>query len=211
MAEDRDNWLRGRLNALGLSLIDAGMHRIYGDRKRRMFGELPASVVEIGAGVGANFRYYPQDTMVAAVEPNRRMHRRLKENADRHGIDLSVLSDGGETVSLPSDSVDLVVCTLVLCSVEDPAQVVSEALRVLKPGGRYVFLEHVAAAEGSGLATWQRVLHRPWKWCTEGCHLNRDTSKVLEEAGFARLELDRFEVHAPVSPVAPHVAGVGWK
>ena len=156
------------LNAWLLHIADGLMHRIYGTRKRSIYRKLPGTVVEIGPGAGANFRYYKRGTRVIAVEPNVSMHPRLRKKARRRGLDLVIKSVRGEQIDLPDRSVSAVVGTLVLCTVDDPGKVVSEIYRILKPSGRYLFLEHVgrnashAAAQPAREAATCLASHGRW-------------------------------------------------
>lgn len=203
--------VRGRLNALLLDLLEGFMDRVYGGRKRAIFGGLPLRVVEVGPGPGANLRYYTPGTAVIAVEPNPLMHPALRANAARHRLELEIRGVGGERMDIATASVSAVVGTLVLCTVENPRRVVSEIYRILKPGGRYLFLEHVAAPPGSGLRRLQGVLQAPWEWLFEGCHLNRETHRLLGEAGFRRLEMDCFMLSSGLMPFTPHIFGMAVK
>ena len=208
MSADHRHAVRGPFNAWFLGAIDGVMHRIYGERKLRLLGRVPPTVVEIGAGAGANFRYYPDGTKIVAVEPSVHMHERLRAAAARHGHELEIRGLRGEALDLETGSADLVVATLVLCTVDDPRAVLAEIRRILAPGGRYVFIEHVAAEAGSALRTLQNAVTRPWCWIFEGCHPNRDTAAALEGAGFASLALERFRVVSPFVPTIPQIAGV---
>ena len=199
---------RDRLNAWLLSGAEAYMHRKYGPRKRSIFGSLPREVVEIGPGTGANFRYYAPGTRLTAIEPNPAMHPGLRASAARGGIDLTIRGLKGELLDLADESVDAVVGTLVLCSVDSPRKVVAEIRRILKPGGRFVFLEHVAAMNGTSLNRFQGLLAKPWQWAFDGCHLNRETHRVLGQAGFAALDMDCFMLTTPAVMVMPHIFGV---
>lgn len=200
--------IRGRINAWFLSYADDAMHEEYGDRKSSLFGRVPDSVVELGPGPGANFRYYPPGTRVIAIEPNPMMHRRMNERARRYGIRIELRPSSAEQMEVDSESTDLVVSTLVLCSVRDPERVVSEVRRILRPGGRFVFLEHVAAPAGTRLRTVQDRIRRPWRWLGEGCDLTRDTATILDQAGFSSLDIQQFESATSWAPYAPHIAGV---
>ena len=207
MSAHKPHPIRGRLNSWLLAAADERMHREYGERKRRIFGDVPPVIVELGPGSGANFRYYPRGTRVIAVEPNQMMHKRMHAQARRHGIEIDLRHVGAEGMEVDSESADLVVSTLVLCTVGDPEQALSEVKRVLKLGGRFAFLEHVAAAPGTRLRKVQEAIHRPWHWLGEGCNLNRDTASTLGRAGFRELELERFD--GPQStPFQPHISGV---
>jgi len=194
-----------------LDQAEAYMHRKYGARKRSIFRQLPRSVVEIGTGPGANLRYYPPETALTAIEPNPAMHAPLRANAARWRIDLTIRGIKGESLDLPSASVEAVVGTLVLCSVNNPRQVVAEIMRILKPGGRFFFLEHVAAVTGTRLNRLQTLLARPWRWAFDGCHLHRNTHLVLGQAGFAALDMDCFMLSSPAVMITPHIFGVAVK
>lgn len=162
--------------------------------KQRTIGAMRGAVVEVGPGPGTNMRYYAAGVSVVAIEPNPAMHERLRSNAADHDVDLQIrISAGralhGEQMDLPDASVDAVVGTLLLCGVDDPSQVVAEIRRVLRPGGKYFFYEHVAAPAGSVTAVAQRLLFTPHKWVFNGCEVNRDTGALLGEAGFAEVSL----------------------
>ena len=135
----KPNPVRGRLNSWFLAAAEKPMHREYGKRKLRIFGSLPPLIVELGPGSGANFRYYPCGTRVIAVEPNPMMLKRMYRQADRHGVEIDLRHAGAEGMEVESESADLVVSTLVLCSVRDPVRVLAEVRRVLTPGGRFAF------------------------------------------------------------------------
>ena len=205
------NPVLGRVNAAFFSSMNWYMHWKYRARKARLFAELPEHVVELGAGAGANFRYLRPGTTVTAIEPNPHMHRALHRNARRHGVDLEIRGVGAEGIELPDASVELVVCSLVLCTVDDPDEVLREVLRVLAPGGRFICIEHVAAPEHSALLTLQRLIYRPWKWFFEGCHTHRDTARTLEASGFSRVEIEAFTWRSAFLPVRPQIAAICTK
>ncbi len=200
--------VRARINAFVLERLEGLLEPLYGVRRRALLRDLPHSIVEIGAGAGANFPCYRTGTHVIAVEPNPRLHARLRERAHRQGLALEIHGLAGERLDLPDASTDAVVCTLVLCSADDPARVISEVRRVLRPGGRFYFLEHVAAPAGSWLRWLQRITEPPWRWLFDGCRTTRETWRLLEAAGFARLDLDHFRLRTSAVHVSPHVVGV---
>ncbi|HVP31058.1 MAG TPA: class I SAM-dependent methyltransferase [Myxococcota bacterium] len=211
MQDDIRPSLRGRFNAWFLARLDDFMHEAFGERKRRLLAALPSSLVELGPGAGANFRYYPAGTRVVAVEPNPAMHAPLRAAAERRGLALEIHGIRGESIDLPDACTDLVVSTLVLCSVDDPGQVVREAYRLLRPGGRLVFLEHVAAPSGTALRGLQALVRAPWRWLFEGCTTDRETWRTLETAGFSRLELEHFRLRGAFPHVSPQIAGSATK
>ena len=204
----QENPVRGRVNAAFFHLMDWYMHWKYGGLKSQLFGEVRGLVLEIGAGTGANLRYFPRGTRVIAVEPNRFMHEKLAARARRHGIDLEIHDGGAERMPLDGGSVDTVVSSLVLCTVRDPEAVVREVRRVLRPGGRFVCIEHVAAPAGSLVGRIQRAVHRPWSWFFEGCHTHRDTGSHLQAAGFSEVAIRPFTWRSAFVPVRPQIAAV---
>ncbi|MCW6007168.1 methyltransferase domain-containing protein [Micromonospora sp. CPCC 205371] len=205
------NPVRGRLNAAVLRATDGYAHLVLGAAKRALLADLPDRVLEIGPGTGANMRYYRPGTRVVAVEPNQHMHAGLAAAARRRGIVLELRAESAESIGLPDGSVEAVVCTLVLCTVPDPAAVVREIARVLRPGGRLYFLEHVLAADHAGYRAVQRAAARPWRWFFEGCDVLRDTERVLARAGFADLVVDRYRARTLFVPINPQIAGVATR
>lgn len=166
------------------------------------------TILEIGAGTGANLRYVPPGSRLYAVEPSRRMHDRLRRRAAEAQVELTLLPSGAESIALPDASVDETICSLVLCTVQDPAAVLAEIRRVLRPGGRFRFIEHVAAPPGLR-ASVQRAIHRPWGWVFEGCDPHRDTKGEVERAGFTEVRIEeRMLRHSVFWPVNTAVWGV---
>ena len=206
-----DHPLRGRLNAWLLRALDDYADRKYRDVKRELFGGLPHTVLEIGAGDGANFRYLAPGTHVVAVEPNVRMHAYLHEAARRHGVTVDVRVGVAERIPLPDASVEAVISSLVLCTVEDPERALAEVRRVLRPGGRFWCIEHVAAPAGTSIALIQRWVHRPWRWLFEGCETQRDTARLLREAGFSSVEITPFTLRTAFVPIRPQIAAVALR
>lgn len=206
-----DNPVRGRFNAWFLAALDGYLHAKYAAIKSRLLSGMPPVIVEIGPGSGANLRYLPRGTRVIAIEPNRRMHPLLRRKARKLGIDLDLRGLMGENMDLPSDSADFVFSSLVLCTVDDPRQVVSEVHRILKPGGRFACVEHVEAPAGSRLQGLQRTIRTPWKWVFEGCDLCRDTGELLRSAGFSRVEVNPMVLPTIFLPIRHQITAVCTK
>ena len=198
--------LRARLFAWSLAHAGDADRRLYGDRKRRLFRGVGGTVVEIGPGAGPTADYLAPGTRWVAVEPNVHFHERLARRAAARGLDLEVVAGTAAALPLADGAADAVVSTLVLCSVPDPAGALAEARRVLRPGGRLVFIEHVAA--GGLLGAAQRLLRAPWGAVADGCDPHRHTEAAIRAAGFGRVEVERFR--APLALVAPHIAGTAW-
>ena len=205
------NPIRGRFNSWLLAKFEDEFHEEVGSQKTKHIGSLAGILVEIGAGNGVNFRYYRPGVRVIAYEPNPYMHDRLHASAKAHGLDVELRATSAETLDFEDDSVDAAVCTLVLCTVPDPVRTVSEVRRVLKPGGLFFFIEHVGAKPGTFLRRMQDLLHGPWHYVFEGCHTNRQTDTLLEEAGFSSLEIERFTSSKMPPLVVPQILGVARK
>ena len=183
--------------------------RLVAERKQALFGGLQGEVLEIGIGAGANLQFYPQGIRVIGVEPNLHAHPYLRRAADEAGVPVELRTGTAEALPAEDASVDAVVSTLVLCSVDDLDRALHEVLRVLKPGGQFVFVEHVAAPRGTGLRRVQELLQPVWRVFVDGCRLDRETWTAIEQAGFADLRLDHFRL--PIYPTGPHIAGVATK
>jgi SAM-dependent methyltransferase len=199
--------LRGRFNSWFMELLDGHFERRLGDVRDELLSGLDGEVAEIGAGNGPTFRHLRPGTVVHAIEPNPYFHRRLVAEAQRRGIDLVLHPVGAEQIDLPDASVDAVISSLVLCTVSDPAAVLASVRRILKPGGRFVFLEHVGARPGSAVRRVQEAVARPWGWVFEGCHTDRDTAQAVREAGFASVDVREIRMDTVVVPIRTQIAG----
>lgn len=208
MSVQQNNPLRGRLNAWFLAAIDRYVNHLLHAKKSALFADLSGTVVEIGPGVGANLTYLAGAHRVIGIEPNAQMRPILARQVARRGINLEILPVGAEATGLPNASVDFVVCTLVLCTVGEPRRVLEEVHRILKPGGKFLFVEHVEAPHGSMLRRLQRLLRRPWRYVFEGCCLDRDTASLIRAVGFSSYEIDQYRLRSPFVPVNEQIAGV---
>jgi SAM-dependent methyltransferase len=183
-----------------------------GDHRRRLLAGLTGRVLEVGAGNGLNFPHYPATVSeVLAIEPEPYLRRLAQAAARQAPIPVRVVAGTAETLPIHDGAVDAVVASLVLCTITDPDQALAEVRRVLRPGGRLHFYEHVRASDPR-LARWQDRLERPWEWLVGGCHPNRDTVATITAAGLRLVQLDRFEVPAMPPLARPHTLGVAeWK
>lgn len=164
-------------------------------------------VLEIGAGTGFNIRHYPAEvTQVVLTEPGEALLERARRRAAEGGRSVEAVRARAEALPFDDASFDTVVSTLVLCSVRDQDKALAEVRRVLKPGGAFLFIEHVRADDPRS-ARWQDRLERPWRVVAMGCHPNRATLERIEAAGFELEELERGEL--PKSPpiVRPMITG----
>ena len=196
-----------KFNAGVLTALEGAMHKLYGTRKRRLLENHPDLVVELGAGTGANFQYYRPETHIIAIEPNVAVHKFLHQKAEKYNLKLEVKGIKAERLDLDDACTQMVVGTLVLCTIDEPKAALMEAVRVLQPGGKYVFVEHVAAQSGGMLCKLQNGIQKPWQWLFDGCRPNRNTSQTLQNAGFAKVKPERFNLRTPALPINPHIAG----
>ena len=149
-------------------------------------------VLEIGVGSGLNFPYYnrAQVSHLWALDPSDELRARAAKMAERLELDVEFIGLPGEEIPLETASVDSIVMTYTLCSIEDPAKALHGMHRVLKPGGQLLFSEHGAASEPRVLK-WQNRLTPIWKKFSGGCHLNRRIDALLANAGFDISNIER--------------------
>ncbi len=205
--EFKNNAILGPINSWMFKVLSGYMNHLFGKSKRNLFKNHPETVVEIGPGAGANMRYLKKGTKLIAIEPNIHMHNNLKKSAKKYGIELEIKTIVGESMDLPDNSVDFVACTLVMCTVSNPAQCVEQIKRILKPSGVFVFIEHVKAKENTIVSFIQNVTHKPWHWFFEGCNTKRDTKSLLESAGFSCLSIEEYNSYSPFVPITPQIRG----
>ncbi|MDT7760796.1 MAG: hypothetical protein QOC63_216 [Mycobacterium sp.] len=178
---------------------------------------LSGRVLEVGAGTGTNFEFYPDTvTEVVAVEPERRLALLAQQAAAAAPVPVTVSTDTVEGYSAAGTPFDAVVCSLVLCSVDQPDDVARQLLSVLKPGGELRYLEHVASS--GGRARLQKIADATiWPRLAGNCHTHRHTEETIVEAGFrvsgarrewtlpawAPLPVAEFAIGRAVKPVKP--------
>jgi ubiquinone/menaquinone biosynthesis C-methylase UbiE len=178
------------------------------DRRHELLSQVCGSVIEVGAGTGANLRHYPKEGIaeLVLVEPEEPMARRLETRASESGLPARIVRAPAEELPLPDAGFDFAVSTLVLCTVRDQARALSELRRVLKPGGRLLFLEHVRAKDPQ-VAKWQDRIHPLWVRVGHGCHCNRATLDSIQTAGFAVEQLEHGRIPKAPKIVRPMIAG----
>jgi ubiquinone/menaquinone biosynthesis C-methylase UbiE len=181
------------------------------EMRRSLLSAASGRVLELGAGTGHNLQHYTEAvTELVLAEPDPNMARVLRERLEREGTaagNPSVIEAPAEELPFDDGSFDVVVATLVLCTVEDPGRALAEVRRVLVEGGRFLYLEHVRSAR-RGLARWQDWLERPWGWVSGGCHPNRATDQLLAGAGFWIDSLERDKLPKAPPLVRPVIRGV---
>lgn len=202
--------LRQRIFAWALARFLYRYERFVSPYKQRLFAGVGGTVVEIGPGTGVNLRYLDREGVRwMGVDPNPFMQRYLLREAKRLGMVVDCRVGMAYELPVENESVDAVVCTLVLCSMDDQQRALREVLRVLKPGGRFLFVEHVAAPVGSRLRGVQRLIKPLWRQLADGCDPCCETGAALERAGFGAVEYER--IAAPLPIVSPQIVGVARK
>ncbi len=175
-------------------------------RRRALLAGVSGRVLEIGAGTGLNLGHYPAGADLVLSEPDEAMAERLRTRVAALDRPVGLVVAGADAQPFPDDSFDTVVSTLVLCTVPDQRSALAEVARVLRPGGRLLFLEHVRS-DSPRLARWQDRLNRPWSAFAEGCNCNRRTLDVLA-AGPLRLgAVERGTFRAMVPLLRPLATG----
>ncbi|CDP00354.1 unnamed protein product [Coffea canephora] len=203
-------WVMGKFNK-GYEAEIAGY-------KSQLFANLRGKankILEVGVGTGPNLKYYASEPgiEVFGADPNIKMEKYARAAAQDAGLPLmnfKFTQAVAEALPLGDASVDAVVATLVLCSVKDVDLALQEIMRVLKPGGLYVFVEHVAAEDGTSRRFFQGILDPLQQFFADGCHFTRKTGEVIAKAGFSSVELQRAFV--PSASIAnPQVYGIARK
>lgn len=188
-----------------------GPRAVPGRDRRDLLAGASGAVVEIGAGSGLGFAFYPPTvTSVLAVEPEPYLRGRARQAAAQAPVPVTVVAGTAAAIPAPDASADVAVACLVLCSVPDQAAALAELHRVLRPGGELRFYEHVLA-ESAPAAALQRALDRSGVWPAigAGCHLARDTGAAIRAAGFVVEGTRRFLAGpGPGSTGIPHIAGI---
>lgn len=181
--------------------------------RHELLRQVNGEVLEIGAGTGASIKHYSDKvTRLVLTEPDKHMRRLLKEKAGNHDLENIVVSDvAAEHIEAADDSFDFVVTTLVCCSVTDLQVCLREIRRVLRPGGGLVFLEHVAAADGTSRRKWQNRITPVWKTFMGNCHLNRETEQAIVAEGFEIIQIERESMRKALPVVRPTIRGIARK
>ncbi|MFN3349278.1 class I SAM-dependent methyltransferase [Pseudorhodoplanes sp.] len=160
-------------------------------------------VLEIGIGPGLNLAHYDPGKVkkVIGIDPEPGFLELGRKQFEQSPVPVEIVQAPGETLPLDDGIADCAVLTYTLCSVGDPVAALLEIRRVLKPGGRLLFLEH-GRSDDANIAQWQDRLNPLWNVFSCGCQINRDTAHLLSEAGFRIEDADRFYL-----PGAPKILG----
>lgn len=156
-------------------------------------------VLELGIGGGLNLAFYDPAKVerVIGVDPSRELRRRAEQAPRPPGLEVELREGEAEALPFDNGAFDTIVCTFTLCSVRDPAKVLGEARRVLKPGGALMFSEHGLAPD-AGVQRWQRRIEPLWKHIAGGCHLTRPPAASIAGAGFTLIDVQ--SMYLPGTP-----------
>ena len=199
-------WGRG-FSALYDRLMKRTEEAGFRDMRRQALAPASGRTIDIGSGTGGNLGLYPDSvTELVFAEPDPHMIKRLRPKVRGAGLDAEVVEAPAEALPFEDSSFDTAVYTLVLCTVPDPVAALAETARILKPGGKLLFVEHVRAKD-PGTARKQDRLHGPWKFFADGCHCNRDTVATIEAAGFTLEGASEAELPEAPPLIRPAVLG----
>lgn len=185
------------------------------DWRARLLSTLEGSVLEVGAGTGFNLPHYPEAvTRLVLSEPDKHMRKAFaRKHSDHLDKRMEVITASLDKLPMEDASFDAVVSTLVLCSVADPMQALSEIRRVLRPGGQFIFIEHVSAdpQQERSRYKWQGRIEPLWKRLMDNCHLRRQTDHYIQEAGFTIERMERENLPKAPPWVRPSIRGIARK
>ena len=199
--------VRDRVFAALYDPLGARWERKHGvELRRKLLADTGGRVLEIGVGTGLSFQHYPQVEELVGVDPSGPMLRRASRRAAETRRGVALVEAPAEQLPFPDASFDTVVTMAVLCTVDEPERSLAEIHRVLRPDGRFCFLEHVRSPDPNR-ARWQDRLERPWGVFAGGCHPNRRTLAAIESGGFDVIELEQGELPGLPRLVRPYVRG----
>jgi ubiquinone/menaquinone biosynthesis C-methylase UbiE len=199
--------LRERIFAASYDPLSARWERRHGSELRReLLACARGRVLEIGVGTGLSLPHYPPVDELVATDPSEPMLRRARRRATEAGLKVTFVEAPAEQLPFEDDSFDTVVSMLVLCTVEDPRGAMQEIRRVLRPGGQFLFSEHVRS-EAPHRARWQDRVEPVWRVVANGCHPNRNTLDTIRAAGFDVGEIAQDELPGVPALMRPYVSG----
>ena len=185
------------------TLIDRVMSgESFANYRRAVLADAIGSVLEIGFGTGLNLAYYPQGQVdkITTVDVNPGMNKLAQKRIAASSIEVDFQVLNGEKLPMADDTFDTVVSTWTLCSIKQVETAIAEIHRVLKPGGKFLFIEHGLSNE-LNIQTWQHRLTPIQKVIGEGCHLDRQIRALIAK------QFDNLEIQEFYSPDTPKIGG----
>jgi len=181
------------------------------DWRKALLSDVTGRVLEIGAGTGASLALYPKNEGLELflAEPDKNMRKQLEAKISNSASNnVKVLACPSEEIETEDNYFDYVFVSLVCCSVSNVESSLAEIKRVLKPNGKFIFLEHVAASKGSSRRKWQDRLNLPWRKLAGNCHLNRETEALIKNSGFNIESIQHESMRKAMPLVRPTIRGV---
>lgn len=175
--------------------ITGGLERSLTRRKTELLSGISGRILDVGSGTGVNFRYFPEEAEVYALEPSPTMVDIARKKADNsQNITFINLGMGDTRLNdiFEPNSFDYIISTLVLCTIPDPTEALKQFHEWLKPGGRLIAMEHIHASKNLN-RKFQRLINPAWKFCGDGCNLTRDTDSLIQQSGFRTIKDDYFK------------------
>jgi ubiquinone/menaquinone biosynthesis C-methylase UbiE len=192
----KDKWLVPRFLNVMMS------NKFVSDERKKCLAGVRGTVLEVGFGSGHNLPFYPEAVeRIVAVDPSTEGAKLARKRIEKSRFPFEYLPLEGENIDAPDENFDSVVCTFTLCTIPDPASALGQMRRVLKPGGRFFFVEHGRSSEPK-VQRWQDRLNGFQKAICGGCNMNRDIERLVREAGFEFDQLEKYYMKG-----APKVAG----
>jgi ubiquinone/menaquinone biosynthesis C-methylase UbiE len=185
---------------------DYGMHflekKYLNARRAKLISGLSGKILEVGVGTGVNFEHYKGDIVLIGIDPSPYMLSRAEKRKDisikSDFITLHNIGCGDPELDqlISPNSLDKIVCTLVLCTIPDPVKAISNFMKWLKPGGHLIILEHIRS-HNHLTARLQDMINPVWKIIGDGCNVNRSTDEIISQSGFRMLREERFKIGLP--------------
>ena len=193
----------------GMNMLMSG--EPFDTERDRILATVAGDVLELGFGTGLNIPHYPAAVhKLTAVDPNPGMRRYAEPRIAASPIKVERCVLSGESLPMADACFDTVVCTWTLCSIENVEQALAEVHRILRSGGRFIFLEHGLSDE-PGVQRWQHRLNPIQKVIGDGCNLNRDIRGLVDQVGFSSLEVENFYLEKTPRLVGYMYRGVAVK
>lgn len=184
------------------------------DWRRQLLAQAHGKVLEVGAGTGASIEFYPDGvSSLVFSEPDPHMRKQLSQRVERstRREDSRVCAGSAERIDAEDEAFDCVVASLVCCSVDDLEAGLLEIRRVLRHGGSFLFMEHVAAEPGTSRRRWQERINPLWRRLMGNCHINRETEQAIRDTGFEITRIERESMRKVLPLVRPAIRGIATK
>jgi SAM-dependent methyltransferase len=164
------------------------------EERKKVLADVGGDILEIGFGTGLNLTHYPKRVReITVVDPNPGMNKLARRRIAASGIQVHTHQLGGEALPFEAETFDCVVSTWTMCSIPEVGRALAEVYRVLKPGGRLVFLEH-GLSDDPGVSKWQRRLNPIEGILGDGCRLDLDIEAIVRRQPFGQVEVERFPI-----------------